>query len=133
MNRAERRHRTESVRNRRINLSKQVESQWRNNYRSDDAALRDRWCWMSRWTWRYTEESDAALEWEKDCIEKAILEAKMRNEYIPGYRDDSYWFEGRQRKMKVHDFDFWAWMNELGIATDLRPRGKARYFPRTSG
>lgn len=125
MDRGERRHRTETVRARRIDRYKQIDC-WR-WFKSDERHanyIRNRgWRWMNPRT-----EEEVEKELAEDKADDALRCAKMRNEYIVGYRDNDWVNGGRERKMKIADYDYWSWLMEVGIKDNPRIRTKARQY-----
>jgi hypothetical protein len=117
MDRAERRRRTEVVRDRRIDRYNQIDNHDRS--KSEDARFRYLMNRGWRWSW-IRSESKVLQDMEEDRLEYEAICGRMRNEYIVGYRDYDWWRSSREIKMSIADDDYRFWLKEAGLRYDIK-------------
>lgn len=122
MNRAERRRRTEVVRAHRIATYAQRWS-WRDWTNAEALA---QWYITHYWRWD-AEEVQGFID--RDLARKRQREGQMREKLIYNICRERDWYTaGLEKKMRIADYDMAAWLDEVGISNDYRPRGRERYF-----
>lgn len=118
MNRAERRHRTERIRSRRIFIYNQVYDSW--IFKSEDR-IRSWYTCSTYFKDIITEERLQEII-DEEAEKRKRLHGQMRERlhYDPRY-DPDYWMAGIRKKQKMSDFDYWLQMTEVESCAVQRP------------
>lgn len=123
MDRAERRHRTEQVRARRIRLHRQIDMYC--TCRSEES--------LARWYhFRYQSpllgEEWAREVWQRDEDRRVVRDGAMRNEYVVEYRDYDYWSLGLFDKWDSQALVFLEGLEEVGLVRFFRGCRRSHHY-----